>query len=54
MRLMELGKSVRVALDGTYLEHADIIAAIEARDRIAYAYHMSRHLRAGLRFARKP
>lgn len=51
MRLMELGKSVRVALDGTYLEHADIIAAIEARDRIAYAFHMSRHLRAGLRFA---
>ncbi|MBN8993874.1 MAG: FadR family transcriptional regulator [Rhizobiales bacterium] len=51
MRLMQLGKSVRVALDGTYLEHRDIIAAIEARDRIAYAYHMSRHLKAGLRFA---
>jgi DNA-binding FadR family transcriptional regulator len=51
MRLMQLGKSVRVALDGTYLEHRDIIAAIEARDRIAYAFHMSRHLRAGLRFA---
>lgn len=51
MRLMELGKSVRVALDGTYLEHADIIAAIESRDRIAYAFHMSRHLKAGLRFA---
>ena len=44
-------ETVRVALDGTYLEHRDIIAAIEARDRIAYAYHMSRHLKAGLRFA---
>jgi DNA-binding FadR family transcriptional regulator len=50
MRLMQLGKEVRVAVDGTYLEHDDIVTAIEARDRIAYAFHMSRHLRAGLRF----
>jgi GntR family transcriptional regulator, transcriptional repressor for pyruvate dehydrogenase complex len=51
MQLMQLGKKVRAALDGTYLEHEEIIKAIETRDRIAYAYHMSRHLKAGLRFA---
>jgi GntR family transcriptional repressor for pyruvate dehydrogenase complex len=50
MRLMQLGKEVRIAVDGTYLEHDEIIKAIEAHDRIAYAYHMSRHLKAGLRF----
>jgi GntR family transcriptional regulator, transcriptional repressor for pyruvate dehydrogenase complex len=54
MQLMQLGKKVRVAVDGTYLEHEDVIRAIEARDRIAYAYHMNRHLRAGLRFAFTP
>lgn len=51
MRLMQLGKSVRIAVDGTYVEHDQIIQAIEARDRIAYAYHMNCHLKAGLRFA---
>jgi GntR family transcriptional regulator, transcriptional repressor for pyruvate dehydrogenase complex len=54
MQLMQLGKKVRVALDGTYQEHEEIIRAVEARDRIAYAYHMNRHLKAGLRFVSPP
>ena len=54
MQLMQLGKKVRIALDGTYVEHEEIIRAIEARDRIAYAYHMNRHLKAGLRFVPTP
>lgn len=50
IRLMQLGKEVRQALDGTYLEHEAIVDAIEARDRIAYVFHMNRHLKAGLQF----
>ncbi|MDL2408515.1 FCD domain-containing protein [Rhizobium calliandrae] len=49
-RLMEAGKRSRVAVDSSYDEHCDIIAALKKRDRIAYAYHMNRHLHAGLQF----
>ncbi|MDE1995960.1 MAG: FadR family transcriptional regulator [Rhizobiaceae bacterium] len=49
-RLMEAGKRTRVAVDASYLEHCDIIAALKQRDRIAYSYHMNRHLHAGLQF----
>jgi DNA-binding FadR family transcriptional regulator len=31
-----------------YEEHAGIIDALEARDRMAYPYRVSRHLEAGL------
>ena len=54
VRLMQLGKKVRTAVDGTYLEHLEIITAIGDNDRIAYTYHMGRHLKAGLRFAPAP
>ncbi len=49
-RLMEAGKRSRAAVDGAYDDHRDIIAALKQRDRIAYAYHMNRHLHAGLQF----
>ena len=53
-RLMEAGKRSRVAVDGSFNEHADIIQAIRDRDRIAYTYHMNRHLHAGLEFIVTP
>jgi DNA-binding FadR family transcriptional regulator len=49
-KLMENGKSVRRGLDGAYQEHRSIIDALRKHDRIAYAYHMHRHLDAGLEF----
>lgn len=49
-RLMEAGKRSREAVDSAYNDHRDIIGALEQRDRIAYAYHMNRHLQAGLHF----
>lgn len=49
-RLMEAGKRSRQAVDSAYHDHRAIIEALEQRDRIAYAYHMNRHLQAGLQF----
>lgn len=48
--VMEIGKSARPVQTDTHAAHAEIIAALRARDRIAYAYLMSRHLDFGLRF----
>ncbi|MBB3610035.1 FCD domain-containing protein [Rhizobium sp. BK602] len=53
-RLMEAGKASRIAIDSAYDDHGDIIAALRQRDRIAYAYHMNRHLHAGLQFIQTP
>lgn len=53
-RLMEAGKGSRAAVDSAYYEHCDIISAMKARDRVAYAYHMNRHLHAGLQFIDSP
>lgn len=49
-KLMEAGKRSRAAVDSAYEDHCDIIEALEQRDRIAYAYHMNRHLQAGLQY----
>ena len=49
-RLMEIGKSQRAALHGVAAEHSEILSALGRRDRIAFAYHMDRHLDAGLQF----
>ncbi len=49
-RLMLAGKSQRQVRDGVTAEHADIIQALRNRDRIAFAFHMNRHLDAGLEF----
>jgi DNA-binding FadR family transcriptional regulator len=48
--LMESGKSLPEGMESAYREHQDIVAALRARDRIAFAYHMNRHLDAGLEF----
>ncbi|NLR98458.1 FadR family transcriptional regulator [Rhizobium sp. P38BS-XIX] len=49
-KLMEAGKRSRAAVDSAYEDHRDIMEALEQRDRIAYAYHMNRHLQAGLQY----
>ncbi len=49
-RVMETGKTERRALDAASTEHAAILEALHAKDRLAFAYHMSRHLDAGLEF----
>ncbi|MBH0238311.1 FadR/GntR family transcriptional regulator [Methylobrevis albus] len=49
-RLMETGKTERRARDGAFREHAAILDALGTGDRLGYAYHMNRHLDAGLEF----
>lgn len=50
LHIMTVGKSIRPVLSETLHAHGEIIAALRARDRIAYSYLMSRHLDFGLRF----
>lgn len=50
LHIMTVGKSIRPVLSETRHAHGEIIAALRARDRIAYSYLMSRHLDFGLRF----
>ncbi|NRP20319.1 putative L-lactate dehydrogenase operon regulatory protein [Ensifer adhaerens] len=52
--VMRLGKAERPVQSATYEAHAEIIDALRARDRIAYAYLMSRHLEFGLKFVGAP
>jgi DNA-binding FadR family transcriptional regulator len=53
--IMRVGKAARAVGSDTHAAHAEIIAALRERDRIAYAYLIGRHLRYGLRFiARSP
>lgn len=49
-RLMLAGKSQRLALQTVVTEHSDILQALRDRNRIAFIYHMDRHLSAGLEF----
>jgi len=49
-RLMLAGKSQRQVLEGVAAEHADIVQALREGDRIGFAFHMDRHLDAGLEF----
>ncbi|MBD9444068.1 FCD domain-containing protein [Rhizobium sp. RHZ01] len=49
-RLMLAGKSQRLTLEAVVAEHGDILQALRDRDRIAFVYHMDRHLSAGLEF----
>ncbi len=49
-RLMRAGKEQREGLDLAAAEHSDIIEAFRKKDRIAYVYHMNRHLQAGLKY----
>ncbi|PBC04666.1 GntR family transcriptional regulator [Mesorhizobium sp. WSM3860] len=50
LRIMTIGKEIRPVLADTRAAHGEIIAALRSRDRVAYAYLMSRHLDFALRF----
>lgn len=50
MRVMETGKTLRTGRASTAAEHGAILDALVSGDRVAYAYHVSRHLDAGLEF----
>jgi DNA-binding FadR family transcriptional regulator len=52
-RLMMAGKSQRLTLETVAVEHTDIVEALRRRDRVAFVYHMDRHLSAGLEFIRE-
>jgi len=47
---MRVGKARRPVQIDTHQTHGEIIAALKARDRVAYAYLISRHLEYGLQF----
>jgi GntR family transcriptional repressor for pyruvate dehydrogenase complex len=48
LKIMENGVNRRKFGTQNYAEHAGIIDALEARDRLAYQYRVSQHLEAGL------
>jgi GntR family transcriptional repressor for pyruvate dehydrogenase complex len=48
--IMKLGKGNQTIHDATYAAHQDILDAMKARDRIAFAYLLNRHLDFGMRF----
>ena len=50
VRIMTIGKEKRPVLGDTRRAHGEIIDALRSRDRLAYAYLMSRHLDFGLQF----
>ncbi len=50
IEVMQIGKSARPVQADTHAAHVEVVAALRARDRVAYAYLMSRHLEFGLRF----
>jgi DNA-binding FadR family transcriptional regulator len=47
IRIIESGKTRRTFADETFHEHAGVLDALEARDRIAYQYRLQRHLEFG-------
>ncbi len=49
-QIMRVGKAARPVQIDTFEVHAQIINAVRARDRVAYAYLISRHLEYGLQF----
>ena len=48
--LPSVGKAARPVQIDTHQTHSQIISALKARDRVAYAYLLSRHLEYGLQF----
>lgn len=50
IEVMQIGKAARPVQADTHAAHAEIVQALRARDRIAYAYLVSRHLQAGLQY----
>jgi DNA-binding FadR family transcriptional regulator len=49
-QIMRVGKATKPVQVDTHLAHTQIINALKARDRVAYAYLISRHLEYGLQF----
>ncbi len=49
-QIMRVGKATRPVQIDTFEVHAQIINALKSRDRVAYAYLISRHLEHGLQF----
>jgi GntR family transcriptional repressor for pyruvate dehydrogenase complex len=49
-QIMRVGKATRPVQVDTFDVHGQIIAALRARDRVAYIYLISRHLEYGLQF----
>jgi DNA-binding FadR family transcriptional regulator len=47
LKIMKTGKTRHTFETNTYREHAAVLDALEARDRIAYQYRMKTHLEAG-------
>lgn len=50
VQIMRVGKTQRPAQVDTYRAHMEIIRALRDRDRVAYAYLVSRHLEYGLQY----
>jgi GntR family transcriptional repressor for pyruvate dehydrogenase complex len=50
IEVMQLGKWSRPVQADTHSAHVELLSALRARDRVAYAYLMSRHLEFGIRF----
>jgi DNA-binding FadR family transcriptional regulator len=53
LKIMENGVNRRKFGPLNYTEHAGIVDALEARDRLAYQYRVSQHLEAGLALFRE-
>lgn len=47
LRIMTTGKTRHTFETATFSEHASVLDALEARDRIAYQYRLKTHLEAG-------
>ena len=48
--IMHVGKGNRAAQEQASEAHGELMAALRARDRVAYAYLLGKHLEFGLRF----
>jgi GntR family transcriptional repressor for pyruvate dehydrogenase complex len=46
--VMSSGKSTGEGVEAAFVEHVSIVHALERKNRIAYQYHMTRHLESGL------
>jgi GntR family transcriptional regulator, transcriptional repressor for pyruvate dehydrogenase complex len=46
--IMSTGKSTSEGVEAAFVEHVSIAHALERKNRIAYQYHMTRHLESGL------
>jgi hypothetical protein len=47
---MAMGKNRREGISSAFEEHGAILDSLERKNRIAFQYHMNRHLEAGLSF----